>query len=118
MSIQTMAWIRLRIASAPLWPTISMQDLARTNRAAGTTLNLASAATGFNPGTVSSSSLTPTTFRGRNFGFFQLGVAAASYTVDFWGVNEDAEYHEAGNSGEAEALKSVRLVPTRGGGAA
>lgn len=81
-----------RIASAPLWPTISMQDLARTNRAAGTTLNLASAATGFNPGTVSSSSLTPTTFRGRNFGFFQLGVAAASYTVDFWGVNEDASY--------------------------
>ncbi len=81
-----------RIASAPLWPTVSMQNLVRTNRAAGTTLNLASAATGFNPGSTSSSSLTPTTFRGRNFGFFQLGVAAASYTVDFWGVNEDASY--------------------------
>ena len=32
---------------------------------------------------------------------------------DLWNVNEDAEYHEAGVSGEQEALRSVRLVPRR-----
>jgi protoporphyrinogen oxidase len=30
---------------------------------------------------------------------------------DVWGVNEDAEYHEAGGSGAVEALGSVRQVP-------
>jgi hypothetical protein len=34
---------------------------------------------------------------------------------DAWGVNEDAEYHEAGASPEAEALSSERLVPRRVG---
>jgi len=32
---------------------------------------------------------------------------------DVWGVNEDAEYHEAGNSGVREALGSERLVPRK-----
>ncbi len=30
-----------------------------------------------------------------------------------WNVNEDAEYHEGGESGAREALKSVRMVPER-----
>jgi NodT family efflux transporter outer membrane factor (OMF) lipoprotein len=81
-----------RMASSALYPNIALQDIARTNRAAGTTLNLANAATGFNTGSTSSSSLTPTTNKGRNYGFFQLGISAASYTLDFWGVNEDASY--------------------------
>lgn len=81
-----------RMASSALYPNIALQDIARTNRAAGTTLNLANAATGFNTGSTSSSSLTPTTNRGRNYGFFQLGITAASYTLDFWGMNEDASY--------------------------
>jgi protoporphyrinogen oxidase len=45
-------------------------------------------------------------------------ILAGKTVYDIWNVNEDAEYHEAGQSGEAEALKSVRLVPTRVGGAA
>ena len=32
---------------------------------------------------------------------------------DIWDVNEDAEYHEAGTSGEQEALRSERLVPRK-----
>jgi protoporphyrinogen oxidase len=45
-------------------------------------------------------------------------IAAGKTLYDIWNVNEDAEYHEAGSSGETEALKSVRLVPTKVGGAA
>ena len=32
---------------------------------------------------------------------------------DVWAVNEDAEYHEAGREGEAQALGSLRSVPER-----
>jgi protoporphyrinogen oxidase len=32
---------------------------------------------------------------------------------DVWNVNEDAEYHEAGESGVSQALDSVRLVPEK-----
>jgi protoporphyrinogen oxidase len=42
-------------------------------------------------------------------------IIAGAQVYDIWNVNEDAEYHEAGNSGEAEALKSVRMVPRRVG---
>jgi protoporphyrinogen oxidase len=40
-------------------------------------------------------------------------IIAGSNLYDVWNVNEDAEYHEAGGSGQQEALKSVRLVPER-----
>jgi outer membrane protein, multidrug efflux system len=80
-----------RMASAPLWPNVSLQDIARTNRTSGTTLNLGSAAS-LTTGSYSTSPYTPTTGIGRNYGFFQLGIGAASYTIDFWGVNEDASY--------------------------
>ena len=40
-------------------------------------------------------------------------IAAGKNEFDIWNVNEDAEYHEAGNSGEQEALKSVRMVPRK-----
>ncbi len=40
-------------------------------------------------------------------------IAAGERIYDIWNVNEDAEYHEAGNDGEQEALTSVRLVPER-----
>lgn len=65
----------------------------------GITLNLGNAATGINTGDVSTRSNTRSTSNlspsgipnGRNFGFFNC-AAAASYTVDFWGVNEDASF--------------------------
>ena len=40
-------------------------------------------------------------------------ILAGTPLYDVWNVNEDAEYHEAGHSGEQEALKSLRLVPRR-----
>lgn len=83
-----------RVASAALWPNISMQDIARTNRVPGTTTNVASAGSNITPASTStgSSQQTPLTgFRAREFGFFQLGLTA-SYEIDFWGKNEDASY--------------------------
>ena len=41
----------------------------------------------------------------------------AQTVYDLWNVNEDAEYHEAGEAGVREALGSVRLVPPRVGAA-
>jgi protoporphyrinogen oxidase len=40
-------------------------------------------------------------------------ILAGSRLYDVWSVNEDAEYHEAGTSGERVALRSLRLVPAR-----
>ena len=44
-------------------------------------------------------------------------IVAGSNIYDVWNVNEDAEYHEAGEAGAREALGSVRLVPQRVGAA-
>ena len=40
-------------------------------------------------------------------------ILAGARLYDVWNVNEDAEYHEAGESGMREALDSVRLVPEK-----
>jgi protoporphyrinogen oxidase len=40
-------------------------------------------------------------------------IMAGAPVYDVWNVNEDAEYHEAGEAGAKEALESVRLVPRR-----
>lgn len=45
-------------------------------------------------------------------------IIAGEMLYDVWNVNEDAEYHEAGASGAAEALSSLRMVPRRVGSAA
>lgn len=79
-----------RVASAALWPNVSMQDVARTNRVPGTTLNVGGAGGNINPATVGTQTAA-TGFRARHFGFFQLGLNA-SYEIDFWGKNEDASY--------------------------
>ena len=40
-------------------------------------------------------------------------ILAGERMYDIWDVNEDAEYHEAGDSGAVEALKSERMVPRK-----
>jgi protoporphyrinogen oxidase len=40
-------------------------------------------------------------------------ILAEQRLYDVWNVNEDAEYHEAGESGVREALDSVRIVPEK-----
>jgi protoporphyrinogen oxidase len=44
-------------------------------------------------------------------------IVAGEPIYDVWNVNEDAEYHEAGEAGVREALQSLRLVPRRAGAA-
>lgn len=87
----TQADAQARVSSAAQWPSVSLTNIARTTRIPGTTINVGSAGGGFNPATTtgSTSNLTSSGFRARNFGFFQLGLTA-SYEVDFWGKNEDA----------------------------
>ncbi len=38
-------------------------------------------------------------------------IEAGARVFDTWAVNEDAEYHEEGGSGEHAALSSLRAVP-------
>jgi hypothetical protein len=40
-------------------------------------------------------------------------ILAGERVYDIWDVNEDAEYHESGESGVREALGSERLVPRK-----
>ena len=40
-------------------------------------------------------------------------ILAGERLYDVWNVNEDAQYHEAGESGAQSALDSVRLVPEK-----
>ena len=40
-------------------------------------------------------------------------ILAGETVYDLWQVNQDAEYHEAGEAGAKQALDSVRLVPRR-----
>ena len=42
-------------------------------------------------------------------------IVAGARLYDVWNVNEDAEYHEAGEAGVRQALDSVRLVPQQTG---
>lgn len=86
----TQADAQARVSSAALWPSISMQDIARTSRVPGTTLNVGGAGGNINPATIGAQP-TAAGFRARHFGFFQLGLTA-SYEIDFWGKNEDASY--------------------------
>jgi len=43
-------------------------------------------------------------------------ILAGERLYDVWNVNEDAEYHESGESGVRDALDSVRLVPEKTAG--
>jgi hypothetical protein len=40
-------------------------------------------------------------------------ILAGERLYDVWDVNEDAEYHEAGEAGTQQALGSVRMVPEK-----
>lgn len=40
-------------------------------------------------------------------------ILAGERLYDVWQVNEDADYHEAGNAGEKSSVSGLRMVPTR-----
>ena len=85
-----------RVASAALWPSVTMNDLAQRTQVPGTRT---SAVPNYNPaqaffqaagyrGTAGAVS-NWTTFRATRTNLFALGLNA-SYEIDFWGKNEDA----------------------------
>lgn len=76
-----------RLASAALWPALSVSNIAQTNRTPGTVLVPASGGRSLTP--ASSDTLSTSDFQAIQFGFFQLGLTA-SYEIDFWGKNQDA----------------------------
>lgn len=76
-----------RLSSAALWPALSMNHIAQTNRTPGTVLVTTSGAQELTP--ASSDTLSTSGFQPVEFGFFQLGLTA-SYEIDFWGKNLDA----------------------------
>jgi hypothetical protein len=45
--------------------------------------------------------------------FASANIFAGQRRYDLWSVNEDAQYHEAGEAGVQSALDSVRLVPEK-----
>lgn len=76
-----------RLSSAALWPALSMNNIAQTNRTPGTVLVPNSGASSLTP--ASAGTLATSDFQAIHFGFFQLGLTA-SYEIDFWGKNLDA----------------------------
>ncbi|WP_370568469.1 efflux transporter outer membrane subunit [Methylocystis sp. Sn-Cys] len=76
-----------RVSSAALWPSLSVNNIAQTNRTPGTVLVPTSGAGGLTP--ASSDALATSDFQAVSFGFFQLGLTA-SYEIDFWGKIQDA----------------------------
>jgi hypothetical protein len=42
-------------------------------------------------------------------------IVAGQKLYDVWKVNQDAEYHESGDAGEASSTSGLRMVPTRVG---
>jgi multidrug efflux system outer membrane protein len=75
-----------RLSSASSWPSVSINNIAQTNRTPGTVLVPTSGASGLTP--ASSDVASTSNFQAISFGFFQLGLTA-SYEIDFWGKNAD-----------------------------
>ena len=80
-----------RINSSPLWPTLSMNDIARRTQTPGAITSATSSSTA-STSTTTSSTTTNTSgsqlLRTRRSNFFQAAVTA-SYELDFWGKNYD-----------------------------
>ncbi|HTO78776.1 MAG TPA: efflux transporter outer membrane subunit, partial [Methylocystis sp.] len=85
-----------RVSSSPLWPSLSSQNLFQQTRVAGTETNMAP---NYNPlqrfyqaagqKQIANALQDQTTFSGVRTNLWRLELTA-SYTIDFWGQNEDA----------------------------
>lgn len=91
-----------RVGSSPLYPSISSNNYAASYHTPSAMNNYAgqldyqskinNSQVPYN--SVFSSPLFPAAgyYRGFYYGVFQAGISMASYTIDFWGKNEDASY--------------------------
>ena len=80
-----------RVDSAPLWPSLSAQNISGTYHYSAAE----NITTGMMDYYAKKNRYAPnwnTTFSGYYQGYFQTGINLSSYTIDFWGKNEDASY--------------------------
>ena len=91
-----------RLGSSPLYPSLSSNNYAATYHSPAALVN----STGqsdfqskinnrvpYNSGFTQFPPLFPVDpYKGYYYGIFQVGASLASYTLDFWGKNEDASY--------------------------
>ncbi|CAN3992972.1 hypothetical protein MCBRY_003798 [Methylocystis bryophila] len=87
-----------RVSSAALWPSLSTPNTFQQTRIPGTALSaspgsgssaLAQSYRQSGQGNVSSASSSSSSFSAQRVNLWKLGLTA-SYTIDFWGVNDDA----------------------------
>jgi outer membrane protein, multidrug efflux system len=77
-----------RVQSAPLFPTLNSVNTAQRQQTPGTAISKASNVAGSTQLTTATQSLSGG-FQATRTNLYGLGLNA-SYTIDFWGVNEDA----------------------------
>ena len=92
-----------RLGSSPLYPSLSSQNYAASYHTPAAMINYTGQGdfqSKINNGVPNNSMFTqfPPAFpaagfyKGYYYGMYQVGVGLASYTIDFWGKNEDASY--------------------------
>ncbi len=87
-----------RVSSSALWPVLSSANTFQQSRIPGTSLSASPGASSSalaqsykqsGQGNVSSTTSSTTGFSAQRVNLWKLGLTA-SYTIDFWGVNDDA----------------------------
>lgn len=77
-----------RIESSPLWPSLTMNDIARRTQTPATISSATSTSASTNA-TTTTGAAGSSALRTRRANFFQMQLDA-SYEIDFWGKNQDA----------------------------
>ncbi len=77
-----------RVNSSPLWPVLTMNDIARRTQTPAT-ITSATSTSASTDATTTTGAASSATVRTRRANFFQTQLNA-SYEIDFWGKNQDA----------------------------
>jgi NodT family efflux transporter outer membrane factor (OMF) lipoprotein len=77
-----------RINSAPLWPSLAINDIARRTQTPASITSATSTSASTNA-TTTTGAAGSSVLKTRRFNFFQQQLTA-SYEIDFWGKNQDA----------------------------
>ncbi len=91
-----------RVGSSPLWPSLASNNYAATYHNPAAMMNYTGQSdfqskinnqVPYNSGFSQFPTLFPVSpYHGYYYGIYQSGLSLASYTLDFWGKNEDASY--------------------------
>ncbi|WP_018266131.1 efflux transporter outer membrane subunit [Methylosinus sp. LW4] len=77
-----------RINSSPLWPSLTMNDIARRTQTPAT-ITSATSTSASTSATTTTGAASSSALGARRANFFQMQLTA-SYEIDFWGKNQDA----------------------------